>query len=141
VAPCEPPTPNATRSSSGCARPPPRAGSGSAELDQRVHRALTALTYADLSALVADLPGPRLGHPARRALTASGGRSVAAWSWRVARTHPGAVVLLIPFVMIAGTILLTITIVSMVFVAIAMALGAQAPPSRRRRRHTAASIS
>jgi hypothetical protein len=34
------------------------------ELDQRVERALTARTYGELSALVADLPGARSGQPA-----------------------------------------------------------------------------
>jgi hypothetical protein len=104
------------------------------ELDERVRRALVAVTDRELSALVADLP-----HPGRRALRVRGGRAAATWTWQVARTHPAAIVVLIPLVVVVGTVLLTMAVVSLVFVAIAMALGAQAP--RRRRRHTAASIS
>jgi hypothetical protein len=105
------------------------------ELDERVRRALVALTDRELSALVADLP-----HPVRRGLGVRGSRSVATWTWQVARTHPAAIVVLIPLVVVVGTVLLTMAVVSLVLVAIAMALGAQAPHGRRRR-HTAASIS
>ena len=105
------------------------------ELDERVRRALVAVTDGDLSALVSDLPEHDL---ARRALTPQ--RQVAAWTWRTARTHPGAIVLLIPFVASVGAMLFAMAVVSMVFVAIAMLLGVQPRPGRRRR-HTAASIS
>jgi hypothetical protein len=109
------------------------------ELDERVRRALVAVTYGDLTALVADLPTAGV---ARRALTAGGIRSAASWTLQVARTHPGAIVLLIPLVVVVGTVLLTMAVVSLVLVAVAMALGGQrrVGPARRRR-HTAASIS
>jgi Domain of unknown function (DUF1707) len=104
------------------------------ELDDRVRRALVAVTYADLAVLVRDLPTAR---DARSALTVQ--RRAAVWTWRTARTHPGAIVVLIPLVVVVGTVLLTMAVVSLVLVAIAMAVGAQA--GGRRRRHTAASIS
>ena len=107
------------------------------ELDERVRRALVAVTYGDLSALVADLPTPGAPSGARRVLTPQ--RRIAAWSWSVARTHPGAIVLLIPFVMVVGAVLLSMAVVSLVLVAVAF--GAQSSCCGRRRRHTWASIS
>jgi alkylhydroperoxidase family enzyme len=107
------------------------------ELDERVRRALVAVTYGELSALVADLPAEGV---ARRALTPQ--RRAATWTWQVARTHPGSIVVLIPLVVVVGTVLLTMAVISLLLVAAAMALGAQrrVGPGRRRR-HTAASIS
>ena len=105
------------------------------ELDERVRRALVAVTYGDLSALVADLPAP--GAAPRRTFNPQ--RRTAAWTWRVARTHPGAIVLLIPFVVVVGAVLLSMAVVSLVLVA--LAFGAQSSCCGRRRRHTWASIS
>jgi hypothetical protein len=105
------------------------------ELDERVRRALVALTYGELSVLVADLPEHDL---ARRAFTPQ--RRVASWTWQTARTHPGAIVLLIPLVACVGALLFAMAVVTTVFVVIAALLGAQVRPGRRSR-HTAASIS
>jgi hypothetical protein len=105
------------------------------ELDERVRRGLVAVTHGELAALVRDLPSPR---GTRRALTPQ--RQAAVWAWRTGRAHPGAIVVLIPLVVVVGTVLLTMAVVSLVLVAVAMAFGAQAPRARRRR-HTAASIS
>ena len=116
-----------------------------AQLDARVHRALTALTHGELSALVRDLPDPDSAPDsapagiARRALRPQ--RRVAAWSWQLARTHPAAFVVAVPFVIWVGAMLFALAVVSMVVVAVAMVLGAQVTSGARRRRHTAASIS
>jgi hypothetical protein len=92
------------------------------------------VTHGDLAVLVRDLPSSR---GTRRALTPQ--RRAAVWTWHTARAHPASIVVLIPLVVVVGTVLLTMAVVSMMLVAIAMAVGAQT--GARRRRHTAASIS
>jgi Domain of unknown function (DUF1707) len=106
------------------------------ELDERVRRALVAVTFAELAVLVRDLPSPASVGGG----TGSARRRVARWTWSVARTHPWTLVALVPFVVLVGTVMLTAAVVTMVLVAVTMAFGAQAPRARRRR-HTDASIS
>jgi len=66
------------------------------ELDERLGAALSARTYAELDALVADLPGDRVTRPRRRA---GAGNALS-----IARAHPLAVVAALPFLVAAVAI-------------------------------------
>ncbi len=89
----------------------------SEELDERVSRALTAVTYADLAAVLADLPSPRrsTSTPARR-------RTVAASTVAAVRANPFLLVLIIPLAAVTGAMLLALSITWITLMTVAMIL-------------------
>ena len=90
----------------------------SEELDERVRRALTAVTYADLAGVHADLPAPRRSAPApgRR-------RAVGGWALTAVRANPCLLVLMIPLVAVTGAVLLAVAITCVTLMAVLMLLG------------------
>jgi hypothetical protein len=98
------------------------------ELDQRVHDALTAVTYADLSVTVHDLPSPsrapakgrqgRDRQPERR-------RTVSTLAVSALRANPFLIVFLIPLVAVTGAMLIAASAVWGVFMVILLVLGAR----------------
>lgn len=88
------------------------------ELDERTHRALIAVTYADLDAVVDDLPRPpRTGRtPARQ-------RTVGGWALATVRANPLLLVCMIPVLIAAGAMLLAAAVTWMTLVAVTMILG------------------
>jgi hypothetical protein len=88
------------------------------ELEQRVQAALIALTYDELDATVADLPGPRARRgrePQRRTV---GGRALA-----TARAYPIAVVVALPFIAAIAAMVVAVTVMWMVLMCVVLLLG------------------
>jgi hypothetical protein len=109
------------------------------ELDERVHDALTALTYADLDAVLDDLPGPRRGErdrsPARRAEhRPSHHRTVGAWGLDAVRANPLLLVVMIPVMLTAGAMLLAVAVTWLSLMAVVMLLGGHRAGALRHRR-------
>jgi len=95
------------------------------ELEQRVSRALKALTYGELEETVADLPGPGARRvPSRRA---GGG---AGWALSVVRENPLLIVLAIPVLAVATAMLLAATILWATIMVVVMILGGRPHPGR-----------
>ena len=95
------------------------------ELDERVHRALTALTYDDLDAVLDDLPSPRRDRaPARRAdHRPVRHRTVGTWALDAVRANPLLLFVMIPVVATAGAMLLAAAITWLTLIAVVMLLG------------------
>lgn len=99
------------------------------ELDERVHDALTALTYDDLEAVLDDLPRPRPredrrpAHPARREDRTPVRRTVGSWAVDAVRANPLLLFVMIPVVATAGAMLLAAAITWMTLIAVVMLLG------------------
>jgi Flp pilus assembly protein TadB len=89
------------------------------ELEQRVSAALTARTYGELDATVADLPS-QLGQRPRRQ---SGRRSSAHWVLSAVRANPLLLLFAIPVLAVTAAMLLTIMIVWAVLMVLVMVLG------------------
>jgi hypothetical protein len=114
------------------------------ELDERVHRALTALTYSDLDAVLDDLPAGR--DPVRG--DHSGGRSpvrraehrpaerrtVGAWALDAVRANPLLLFVMIPVVATAGAMLLAAAVTWLTLIAVVMLLGGHRARALRHRR-------
>src|ERR1700761_7640707 len=105
------------------------------ELDERVHRALTALTYADLDGVLDDLPGPRRERaPARRPeRRPAERRTVGGWAVAAVRANPLLLFVMIPVVATAGAMLLAAAITWLTLIAVVMLLGG--PRARALRHH------
>lgn len=111
------------------------------ELDERVHRALTALTYDDLDAVLDDLPRPRREghHPAgpeerRRRRAPSPRRTLGGWALDAVRANPLLLFVMIPIVVTAGAMLLAAAITWLTLIAVVMLLiGPRAWGLHRRR--------
>jgi len=109
----------------------------SEELDERVHRALTAITYDDLDAVLEDLPRPRPERgrtPAARAEHRPGRRTVGGWALAAVRANPLLLFVMIPLVATAGAMLLAAAITWMTLIAVIMLLGGPRAWGLRRRR-------
>lgn len=109
------------------------------ELDERVHQALTALTYGDLDGILADLPRPeRERRPARAAGVASRRpperRTLGGWALTTARANPLLLFVMIPLLATAGAMLLAAAITWMTLVAVVMLLGGPRARSLHHRR-------
>jgi hypothetical protein len=103
----------------------------SEELEQRVSTALKALTYDELEATVADLPGPRGRHEVSR-------RSAPSWALSTVRANPMLLLFAIPVLAVTAAMLLAATIVWSVMMVVVMILGGRAgvprPPWAHARR-------
>lgn len=88
------------------------------ELEQRVQAALKARTYAELDAVVFDLPG-HAGRPVRRP---SRSRSAAGWALATVRANPILALLALPLLAAVATVLVT-AVVMWAAVALAMMAG------------------
>jgi hypothetical protein len=108
------------------------------ELDERVHDALTALTYADLDAVLDDLPGPRRGErdrsPARRPERRPERRTVGGWALDAVRANPLLLFVMIPVVATAGAMLLAAAVTWLTLIAVVMLLGGHRARALRHRR-------
>ncbi len=102
------------------------------ELDDRVHRALTALTYGELDAVLADLPRPAdAGHRAphgdgtlsRRRAPAPARRTVGGWALTAVRANPLLLIFMIPIVATTGAMLLAAAVTWMTLCAVVTLLG------------------
>jgi hypothetical protein len=101
------------------------------ELDERVHRALTALTYGDLDAVLDDLPRPdRERRPSpgsgRGAGRSAQRRTLGGWAIAAVRANPLLLFVMIPLVATAGAMLLAAAITWMTLVAVVMLVGGRA---------------
>jgi hypothetical protein len=108
------------------------------ELDERVHRALTAITYDDLDAVLDDLPRSRperSGPPARRGEhRPAAHRTVGGWALDAVRANPLLLFVMIPVVATAGAMLLAAAITWMTLIAVVMLLGGHRGRALRHRR-------
>jgi hypothetical protein len=110
------------------------------ELDDRVHRALTALTYADLDSVLDDLPGPRDDRAGGRDPVRRGEqrparhRTVGAWALDAVRANPLLLFVMIPVVATAGAMLLAAAITWLTLIAVVMLLGGHRARALRHRR-------
>jgi hypothetical protein len=107
------------------------------ELDERVHRALTAVTYADLDAVLDDLPGPRAQGeraPARRPDQRPAHRTVGGWALDSVRANPLLLVVMIPVAFAAGAMMLAVLVTWLTLMAVVMLLGGQRARALRHRR-------
>ena len=110
------------------------------ELDERVHDALTALTYADLDAVLDDLPRPGNGTsrgpaPARRGdRRPAQRRTVGGWAVDAVRANPLLRFVMIPVVATAGAMLLAAAITWLTLMAVVMLLGGHRARALRHRR-------
>ncbi len=77
---------------------------GDDELEQRVSAALTARTYSELEATVADLPRSDRRTPAHR-------RSAAGWALTTLRANPILILVAIPLVAVTAAMVLAATLV------------------------------
>jgi hypothetical protein len=107
------------------------------ELDERVHRALTALTYADLDGVLDDLPGARPRRdrtPARAQQRSPERRTVGAWAVDSVRANPLLLFVMIPVVATAGAMLLAAAVTWLTLIAVVMLLGGHRARALRHRR-------
>jgi len=113
------------------------------ELDERVHRALTALTYADLDGVLDDLPSGRgpvrrdrtdERAPARRSEHRPQHRTVGGWALHAVRANPLLLFVMIPLVATAGAMLLAAAITWLTLLAVVMLLGGHRARALRHRR-------
>ncbi len=89
------------------------------ELEQRVTAALTARTYAELDATVADLPR----QPARRPRQQVRRRSTPGWALAVVKDHPLLLLLVVPALAVTAAMLLAATVMWAVLMVVVMVLG------------------
>ncbi|MFZ0090291.1 MAG: DUF1707 domain-containing protein [Solirubrobacteraceae bacterium] len=89
---------------------------GADELEQRVATALTARTYAELEATVADLPRPG---GARRTPARQSGH----WAVNAVRANPVLLVFAIPVLAVTASMLLAATILWAVLMVVVMVVG------------------
>jgi hypothetical protein len=93
----------------------------SEELEQRVSDALTAKTYGELDATVADLPGQAPRRRAGRPEVSQ--RSAAGWAVTVVRHNPMLLLFALPVVAVTAAMVLAMTIVWAVLMVVVMVLG------------------
>lgn len=96
------------------------------ELEDRVSAALRARTYGELDAIVADLPSaaPSQARPrASRRHRSPARRAAAGWALALVRSHPLALLVVMPMVLAAAAMLLAATVVWAVLTVVAMVLG------------------
>jgi Domain of unknown function (DUF1707) len=104
------------------------------ELEQRVSVALKARTYGELSATVADLPGPRRERraPAER-------RSAGRWAVSTVSHNPMLLLFAIPVIAVTAAMVLLATVMWMVLMVVVLVLGGRrrvgSPPWVHARRH------
>jgi hypothetical protein len=91
----------------------------SEELEQRVSAALTARTYAELDATVADLPS-QLGQRPRSAPVR---RSAGGWALSTVRANPLLLLFALPVLAVTAAMLLAVTVVWAVTMVAVMVLG------------------
>lgn len=113
------------------------------ELDERVHSALTALTYDDLDAVLDDLPRarPRSDRPAagrepirRDEHRPAAHRTVGGWALDAVRANPLLLFVMIPVVATAGAMLLAAAVTWLTLLAVVMLLGGHRARALRNRR-------
>lgn len=96
------------------------------ELDERVHRALTALTYDDLDGVLDDLPRVRREgpHPAGpyRGRPPAPRRTLGGWALDAVRANPLLLFVMIPVVATAGAMLLAAAVTWVTLLAVVMLL-------------------
>ncbi len=92
---------------------------GADELEQRVTAALTARTYAELDATVADLPR----QPARRPRREVRRRSTAGWALAVVKDRPLLLLFVVPVLAVTAAMLLAATVMWAVLMVVVMVLG------------------
>ncbi|HLI60147.1 MAG TPA: DUF1707 domain-containing protein [Solirubrobacteraceae bacterium] len=113
----------------------------SEELDDRVHRALTAITYDDLDAVLDDLPRPRRpppedrrGRDGRDRRIPSHRRTLGGWALTAVRANPLLLFVMIPLVTAVGAMLLAAAVTWMTLLAVIMLLGGPRAWGLRHRR-------
>jgi cation transport ATPase len=89
------------------------------ELEQRVSAALTARTYSELDATVADLPR----QPARRPRRDVRRRSTAGWALSVVKEYPLLLLLALPVLAVTAAMVIAATVMWAVLMVVVMVLG------------------
>jgi hypothetical protein len=90
------------------------------ELEERVSLALTARTYRELEAVVADLPGPAAGSGTRRVPRfVTAGR----WAFLAIRRQPALGVLLIPLLLAVIALIMAIAVLWTLVVTVVLLAG------------------
>jgi Domain of unknown function (DUF1707) len=88
------------------------------ELEQRVSDALTARTYGELDATVADLPGRGIQRPRDEPRRRAGGRALS-----VLRANPWLALFAIPVLAVTAALVIAVMIVWVVLMVVVMVLG------------------
>jgi len=96
------------------------------ELEQRVSAALTAKTYAELDATVADLPRQLNQRPRRRPAK----RTAGSWALSAVRANPLILLFAIPVVAVTFAMVIAATVVWAVLMVVVMVLGGRPRPPR-----------
>ncbi len=106
------------------------------ELEQRVSAALKARTYGELSATVADLPGPRRERESRGPVQR---RSAGRWVVSTVSHNPMLLLFAIPVIAVTAAMILVATVMWMVLMVVVLVLGGRPrvgpPPWVHARRH------
>jgi cation transport ATPase len=89
------------------------------ELEQRVSAALTARTYSDLDATVADLPR----QPSRRSRRDVRHRTTAGWAFALVKQYPLLLLLVLPVLAVTAAMLLAATVMWAVLMVVVLVLG------------------
>jgi DUF1707 SHOCT-like domain len=89
------------------------------ELEQRVSAALTARTYSELDATVADLPR----QPARRPQRDVRRRSTAGWALSVVKEYPLVLLVALPVLAVTAAMVIAATVMWAVLMVVVMVLG------------------
>jgi hypothetical protein len=93
------------------------------ELDNRVARALTARTYGDLNATIADIPRPRGARTLNATRPTTVSRKVGGWALTAVRNEPWLLVFVIPMVAVALSLMLAALMMWMIVAFAMLALG------------------
>ena len=96
------------------------------ELEQRVSAALTARTYAELDATVADLPRQPVRRPRRQVQQ----RSNAGWALAVVKAHPLLLLFVVPVLAVTAAMIVAATVMWAVLMVVVMVLGGRRRPPR-----------
>jgi len=99
------------------------------ELEQRVTAALTARTYSELDATVADLPR-QPARPPRGPRREVRRRSTAGWALTLVKQYPLLLVLVLPVVAVTAAMILAATVMWAVLMVVVMVVGGRPGPPR-----------
>jgi hypothetical protein len=93
------------------------------ELDNRVARALTARTYRELNATIADIPRSRSTRTLNAARPTTVSRKVGGWAFTAVRNEPWLLVFIVPLAAVALSLMMAALMMWMIVAVAMLALG------------------